>query len=141
MERTNHWYAPSILEQLTTYQLSLTGREARRRMAEQLSLGEVALLARLAEDGPASHRELGGRLRKDPADMVRLLDAAEGGGLVTRAPDPADRRRRVVSLTPDGEAALRAAMEVARAVEDELLAPLSAAERRTLHALLERLER
>jgi DNA-binding MarR family transcriptional regulator len=130
-----------ILEQLTTYQLSLTGREARRRMAEQLSLGEVALLARLAQDGPASQRELGGRLRKDPADMVRLLDAAEGGGLVTRAPDPADRRRRVVSLTPDGEAALRAAMEVARAVEDELLAPLSDAERRTLHALLERLER
>jgi DNA-binding MarR family transcriptional regulator len=141
LERTNHWYDPSILDELTTYLLSLTGREARRRIAEQLTLGEVALLARLAEHGPASQRELGERLRKDPADMVRLVDAAEAGGLVVRAPDPADRRRRVVSLTPDGETALRASMEVARAVEDELLAPLSEAERRTLHALLGRLDR
>jgi DNA-binding MarR family transcriptional regulator len=108
-------------------------------MAEQLSLGEFALLARLAEHGPASQRELGERLRKDPADMVRHLDAAEATGLVTRTPDPADRRRRVVSLTPDGAAGLRAAMEVARGIEDELLAPLDAAERRTLHALLARL--
>jgi len=139
LERTNHWYAPSILEDLTTYLLSLSGREARRRMAERLSLAEFALLARLAEDGPASQRELGARLRKDPADMVRLLDAAEAGGLVRRTPDPFDRRRRVISLTDDGEAGLRAAMEVAHEIQEELLAPLSAAERRTLHELLEKL--
>ena len=108
-------------------------------MAERLSLAEFALLARLAEDGPASQRELGARLRKDPADMVRLLDAAEAGGLVRRTPDPFDRRRRVISLTDDGEAGLRAAMEVAHEIQEELLAPLSAAERRTLHELLEKL--
>jgi DNA-binding MarR family transcriptional regulator len=107
-------------------------------MAEQLSLGEVALLARLAE-GPKTQRELGHRLRKDPADMVRLLDTAAEEGLVTRVPDPADRRRRLVSLTPDGESALRIAMEVARGIEEELLAPLSEAERRKLHELLSRL--
>jgi DNA-binding MarR family transcriptional regulator len=73
--------------------------------------------------------------------MVRLLGEAEAAGLVTRAPDPADRRRRVVSLTPDGEAGLRAALEVAQRVQEELLEPLSAAERRTLHTLLERLPR
>ena len=89
LERTNHWYAPTILDDLTTYLLSLSGREARRRMAERLSLAEFALLARLAEHGPASQRELGERLRKDPADMVRLLDAAEAerpraGGRPTR---------------------------------------------------------
>jgi DNA-binding MarR family transcriptional regulator len=107
-------------------------------MAEQLSLGEVALLARLAE-GPKTQRELGQRLRKDPADMVRLLDTAEAEGLVTRAPDPADRRRRLISLTPDGEAALRVAMEVARSIEEEVLAPLSETERRRLHSLLSKL--
>jgi DNA-binding MarR family transcriptional regulator len=64
--------------------------------------------------------------------MVRLLDAAAASGRDARP----GRRRRVVSLTPDGEAGLRAAMEVARAVEDEPLVPF---ERRALHALLERL--
>ena len=55
--------------------------------------------------------------------MLRLLDAAEAGGLVRRTPDPSDRRRRVVSLTDDGEAGLRAAMEVAHEIQEELLAP------------------
>jgi DNA-binding MarR family transcriptional regulator len=125
------------LEELTTYLLSLSGREARRRMAAELSLAEFALLAAL----PASQRELGERLRKDPADIVRLVDAAESSGRVVRAADPSDRRRRIVSLTPEGSEALRSHFAAARAVEDEVLAGLDASERRALHALLLRLPR
>jgi DNA-binding MarR family transcriptional regulator len=139
LDRTNHWYAPSILEDLTTYLLSMSGQEARRRLAGKVALGEFALLARLAELGPSSQRELGERLRKDPADMVRLLDAAESRDLVRRNADPADRRRRVVTLTAAGERELAAAVATAERDQDELLAPLSAAERRALHELLLRL--
>ena len=128
-----------MLEDLTTYLLSMSGREARRRLADQVPLDEFALLARLEEHGPSSQKALGARLRKDPADMVRLIDAAEANGVVRRDLDPHDRRRRVVSLTPEGETALTKAIEAARRVQDELLAPLSAAERGTLHELLERL--
>jgi DNA-binding MarR family transcriptional regulator len=113
--------------------------QARRRLADQVALDEFALLARLKELGPSSQKTLGERLRKDPADMVRLIDASEASGVVRRDLDPHDRRRRVVSLTPKGEEALSEAMETARNVQDELLAPLSAAERLTLHELLERL--
>ena len=130
-----------MLEDLTSYLLSMSGREARRRLAGRVQLAEFALLARLSEHGPASQRTLGERLRKDPADMVRLLDTAEANGLVRRDLDTTDRRRRVVSLTPGGEAALAAALDTARGVQEELLAPLSAAERHTLHELLERLPR
>jgi DNA-binding MarR family transcriptional regulator len=112
---------------------------ARRRLGEQVALGEFALLARLAELGPSSQRELGERLRKDPADMVRLLDAAQERGLVSRDADPADRRRRIVTLTSDGERELAAALATARRVQDAVFAPLSAAERRALHELLLRL--
>jgi DNA-binding MarR family transcriptional regulator len=112
-----------------------------RRLAGQVALGAFALLARLAELGPSSQRELGERLRKDPADMVRLLDAAQERGLVRRDADPADRRRRVITLSPAGEQKLAAAGTTAENVQEELLAPLSAGERRTLHALLERLPR
>ena len=125
------------LEDLTTYLRSLTGREARRRMAAQLSLPEFALLAAL----PASQRELGEHLRKDPADIVRLVDAASAAGLAVRTADPADRRRRVVSLTDAGAAALRSHMAAARDVEADFLASLSEDERRVLHSLLSRLPR
>ena len=125
------------LEDLTTYLLSLSGREARRRMATRVSLPEFALLAAL----PASQRDLGEQLRKDPADMVRLLDAASAGGLIVRAADPVDRRRRLVSLTDAGSAALRSYMAAARSIEDDVLSGLDASERATLHALLLRLPR
>jgi len=125
------------LEDLTTYLLSLSGREARRRMAAQLSLPEFALLAAL----PASQRELGEHLRKDPADIVRLVDAASAAGLAVRTADLADRRRRVVSLTDAGAAALRSHMAAARDVEADFLASLSGDERRVLHSLLSRLPR
>ncbi|WP_081686000.1 MarR family winged helix-turn-helix transcriptional regulator [Candidatus Solirubrobacter pratensis] len=107
--------------------------------AHVLRLEEV--LAALSSGGPASQRELGERLRKDPADMVRLLDAASARGLVRRDADPADRRRRRVVLTRAGEAELEAAMTAAREVERELLAGLEESERRTLHELLSRLPR
>jgi len=129
------------LEDLTPYLLSLSGREARRRMAARVSLPEFALLAALQELGATSQRSLGERLRKDPADMVRLLDAAESVGLVVRSADPSDRRRRRVSLTSAGSAALRRHFDAARTVEDDVLAGLDARERRVLHSLLLRLPR
>jgi DNA-binding MarR family transcriptional regulator len=125
------------LTSLTPYLLSLTGREARRRMAARTPLAEFALLAA----APGSQRQLGERLGKDPADMVRLIDAAEEAGLVRRELDRHDRRRRVITLTPAGAVALEAHMAAAREVEDELLAGLSGEERASLRELLARLPR
>jgi DNA-binding MarR family transcriptional regulator len=139
LEATTGWRF--VVEELTTYLLSLSGREARRRVAARVPLAEFALLAALDERGPVSQRTLGERLRKDPADMVRLVDAAESSGLVARSADPSDRRRRLVSLTPEGSAALRSHFAAAGDVEDSLLAPLDGGERRVLHSLLSRLPR
>lgn len=36
------------------------------------------------------------------ASLVRLIDELQSSGLVTREPDPSDRRANVVSLTPRG---------------------------------------
>jgi MarR family transcriptional regulator, lower aerobic nicotinate degradation pathway regulator len=55
------------------------------------------------------------------------------------APDPADRRRNVISITPAGTAHLRRLDELLDGVQDELLAPLSPAERQQLTRLLNRI--
>ena len=39
--------------------------------------------------------------------LTRILRSMEADGLVFRQTDPADRRRTLVSLTPDGEAVIR----------------------------------
>lgn len=75
----------------------------------------------------------------DPSDAVRLLDELEQRGFVQRAPDPADRRRNLLILTTDGRTQVGRCKAIIAAAEEELLSPLTADERVTLHRLLTRL--
>jgi DNA-binding MarR family transcriptional regulator len=57
---------------------------------------------------------------------------------VERAPDPADHRRNVITLTPAGTAHLKRLDGLLTDVQDELLAPLSSGERDQLTRMLSR---
>jgi DNA-binding MarR family transcriptional regulator len=57
---------------------------------------------------------------------------------VARTRDPGDRRRQRVALTEDGSALVADLVPVVEHANEELLAPLSAEERRTLTELLRR---
>ncbi|MFG1869531.1 MarR family winged helix-turn-helix transcriptional regulator [Micromonospora arborensis] len=97
------------------------------------------LLASLAEDGPASQADLGRRCGIDRSDVVAAINDLAGRGLVVRAPDPADRRRNVISSTEAGADVARRMGETVDHVQDDLLAPLSTTERAQLTRLLTRL--
>lgn len=71
--------------------------------------------------------------------MTHRLDELERAGLVTRQPDPADGRVVRVRLAAAGRKAVDAALTDLLERERELLAPLSARERRQLASLLRRL--
>ncbi len=68
--------------------------------------------------------------------MVATVNELAELGFVERAPDPADRRRNVISLTTAGKRQLRRLERRLAASQDELLAPLSAEERASLTGLL-----
>jgi DNA-binding MarR family transcriptional regulator len=94
------------------------------------------ILAALDEFGPASQAELGRRCRVDRSDVVTAVGALAEMGFVDRTPDPDHGRRNRVTLTEAGLRQLRRMDEVLDGVQDELLAPLSAEDRRTLTRLL-----
>jgi DNA-binding MarR family transcriptional regulator len=83
-------------------------------------------------------RALATRLSVDPSDIAKVVDELAAAGWVGRTRDPADRRRVRVTVTPEGRTALAALRSDAEAVQDDLLAPLDAAERDRLTALLRR---
>ena len=53
-----------------------------------------------------------------------IVDQLERSGLVTRVPDPADGRARLVTITDQGQQAVRVAAEEVAAVEEEWTAHL-----------------
>jgi DNA-binding MarR family transcriptional regulator len=72
----------------------------------------------------------------DKSTVVSLVDRLERRGLLRRAHDPGDRRKRRLFLTDAGKDFLAAAIPVVDQLTDELLARLSDTERETLVAIL-----
>lgn len=103
-----------------------------------LRLRHYALLRFLATSEGALQRELSTRLGYDPSAIVGLVDDLEKLGFAERRPSPDDRRSRIVVLTENGRGFLRDTDEAGLRVTNELLGPLDATERETLHTLLQR---
>jgi DNA-binding MarR family transcriptional regulator len=125
----------------------LLGRAAARGRAlvasalaeEDMRMWHHVVLSAVRDLGPVAQADLGRGVRLDPKDLVGVLNDLQSAGLVVREPDPKDRRKNAVSLTERGARLLKRCEKAARAANDELLAPLSAAEREQFTAMLLRI--
>ena len=99
---------------------------------------DLGVLLAIDSTEPASQQEIAQRMGVDRTTMVAIIDALEAKGIIARHPDPEDRRRNVVELTPTGQDILRQAITASDAAEAELLAPLSLDESQQLRDLLAR---
>jgi DNA-binding MarR family transcriptional regulator len=104
-----------------------------------LSMWAYIALSELARQPADTQLALATAIRYDKTRLVTLLDELEHEGLLTREPDPADRRGRIVALTEVGVTRLAATRADIRTMETALLRELSVTERRTLMAVLPRL--
>lgn len=87
------------------------GRLVRRLRAShepgELTLSEISALSRLDRDGAATPSALADGERVRPQAMGATLAVLEQRDLVTRAADPADGRRVLISITTSGRLLLR----------------------------------
>ena len=75
--------------------------------------GRVRALLQLAEQ-PLSLSSLAEALGVDAPYATLIVDTLEQRGLAGRHPDPDDRRRKLVELTPAGEAAAERVLQITR---------------------------
>ncbi|MEU7873422.1 MarR family winged helix-turn-helix transcriptional regulator [Dactylosporangium sp. NPDC049140] len=94
------------------------------------------LLAALEEFGPASQADLGRGTGIDRSDVTGALSELESRGLVERSVDPEHKRRNVVTITPAGLEQLLELDQVIDDVQEQVLRPLTDAQRRQFIALM-----
>ncbi|MER5755257.1 MarR family transcriptional regulator [Streptomyces sp. NPDC002088] len=124
----------------------IVGRIARKlrqsHAVGDTTLSEVSVLARLERDGPDSPGALAEQERVRPQAMATTLAALEQRGLVSRRPDPSDRRRMVLTVTEAGRKVIGdRRSESVRRLAEAVEAEFTPAERRELVAALPLLER
>jgi DNA-binding MarR family transcriptional regulator len=107
--------------------------------AHDLSMWDYVVLSHLAREPVGSQLALAQAIGYDKTRLIALLDALERAGLVTRTPDPTDRRARIVELTAEGRRRHIAAQADIQAMEDDLLSSLSGGDRQALRRVLRRL--
>ena len=97
------------------------------------------LLAALDEWGPASQADLGRGTGIDRSDVTAALAELESRRLVERSVDPGHRRRNIVTITPAGADQLRELDTVIDGIQEQVLKPLTQAQRRQFTALMVKL--
>ncbi len=118
------------------YQLALEN-SARGFADLDLTPRQAAAVWEIHVRGSLSQRELGEAIGMDAPNVHGLVTRLLKRGAVSRQTDPIDPRRKLLSLTPEGEALAVVLPERARLSEEATLAALCANDRESLVKLLE----
>jgi DNA-binding MarR family transcriptional regulator len=121
----------------------LYGRQFDQLSREELGLSraQCRLIGQVKynESGrPPTQAELAQHLDLTPMAVATLVDRMEAAGWITRRPSDTDRRANAIELQPRAEVALEKAFAVSERVQDAALAGFSAAERKQLVSMLQR---
>lgn len=109
---------------------------ARRLQPIGLRPAQFMVLLELWEDDGLSQRALVERLDVEQATMANTLTRMERDGLISRHPDPDDKRARLIRLTDHARALERPAKEAAQAQNDAALAGLSQTQQEALKSAM-----
>jgi DNA-binding MarR family transcriptional regulator len=139
------WLDPlteAITVRLATASRYLTQSRRRALAGSGFQLGQFKILMALRRLGPpyaTSPSRLADGLGLTRGALSARLGPLEEAGLIARSHDAGDRRRVEVRLTDAGHDAFERHLKAENRAETDLLAPLTAEERRTLDELLRKL--
>jgi DNA-binding MarR family transcriptional regulator len=129
--------------------ISRLSREIERRLepvyaTSGLEPGWYDVLATLRRAGPLCQlrpTDFAASLMLTSSGTTKRLDRLEAAGLITREPDPSDRRGVLITLTPQGRSLIDEAAVQHMANERRILSGLTRAEQRQLASHLRKLLR
>ena len=100
---------------------------------------QFAILHELLAQPGEDQVTVAARVAFDAATSGSVIGRLEKRGWIRREADTRDRRRKLLWITPEGEAAVLKMRPAAQRVQERLVAPLTPEEQRQLNALLTKL--
>lgn len=131
----------SLASRLRLAVVRLNRRLRAQRVADDVSLTQIAALSTLHKCGPLTPGQLAAKEGVQPPSMTRVIAALEEMGFVERRPHPTDGRQAIVELSDDGLAFVRKAISVREAWLDRQLAELGEEELEVLSRAAEIIDR
>jgi DNA-binding MarR family transcriptional regulator len=134
------------LERFMPYRLSYSANLVSEAIAQQysvifnLTIPEWRVVAHVAEQSGITQQEIGLRTRMDKVTVSRATIALAARGFVSRHKNPADRRSRLLSLTPGGRRLYSAIAPKALELESDVFGQFFAAEITAFRNFLQRID-
>ena len=134
----------------TSYLEGLVGYNARRAALSVIEIFlqrmaaydfrpvDFSVISLITHNPGITSRQLCTALNIQPSNLVAMIKALERRGLIARLPHPSDGRAVGLHLTAVGKKLMRNAERTAAELEADATAQLSAAERKTLIRLLQK---
>lgn len=97
---------------------------------------QYAALQRVGNQPGIDQRTLANGIALDTSTTAGVVDRLEARGWMARRTSPEDRRARQLFLTPQGEAALAETVPAMLRTQEQILAPLTPAQRKEFMRLL-----
>ena len=145
MPRRRNSVPPLRLDRFIPYRLSVLAAKVSQRLAREyaeavgLQLPEARVMTVLGSFSPVSSNAVVQHTSMDKATVSRAIVRLLHLGLVTRTPDPRDRRLLILNFTPKGRRAYTKLTHTAREWESWFVDGLTAADRARLMRALARL--
>ncbi|WP_295042256.1 MarR family transcriptional regulator [uncultured Paracoccus sp.] len=92
----------------------------RRLQPGGFSIEHYRVLKVLDHERPLAMGELAARVLVEPATLTKIIDRMVSDGSVVRLPDPADRRKVLISLSPAGESSALGLLKIGRDHEEHI---------------------
>jgi MarR family transcriptional regulator, lower aerobic nicotinate degradation pathway regulator len=125
--------AGHLLRRATQVATALFMNEAREF---DLTTVQFAALTAVDQSPGIDVTRLSGLIAFDRSTLGGVVDRLETKGLLLRAPDPQDKRIKLLYLTPQGRSVLAQTQSIALSVHEQVLRPLSPRDRKELLRIL-----
>jgi DNA-binding MarR family transcriptional regulator len=130
---------PDLAAMVVPLGRSLLDLEAPVLSTHDLTMWAYIVLSRLGAEPMRGQAVLAEAIGADKTRLIDILDDLQDRGLIQREPDPADRRARLLSLTPRGRRLRDQVRRAIRREEQRVLARLDRGERAVFLRVLEQL--